>query len=508
MTSGIAGAESQDITSARTRTARAILVEAALLGVLADGALRNAPDGLGWTIWVIALSLAALNVARRRELSVTREQMAWLAAAVLCAAAFAWRDAELLMVGNVFGTLVALAMYSMSAAGAPAPSILVARIRDVITAGVYTVRDILVGVLMLTTRDADLLSLPAVRGGASWTALRALLLTAPLVLVFVLLLSRADPVFASIFRLPALDAEVLASHVILVGAFAWWSAGFVRGALLGVSQRPALPERLPVRLGLAEVTTALGSVIALFAIFIALQLRWLFGGADVVLATTGLTVAEYARRGFFELVAVAVLVLPLILVSRALIEDERVIRRHRQLSLTLIVLLGAIMVSALLRMQLYVGYFGLTSDRLYATALMAWLAMVMLAMARTVFRGWGRPFAAMTVLSGFATLFTLSIVNPDQLVARVNLGRTSAAQSVDYAYLARLPGDAMPTVVNALKAALPSEAACAAVKSLRERWQNRGPAWNLGSWRGRKAVLNGLTPEVEQRLCAATGSTT
>src|SRR5687768_17633006 len=165
------------VTSERARVARATLTEAALLGLLADGALRNAPGGLGWTIWVFGLAFAALNIARRRDISLTREQIAWLAVAIACAAAFAWHDAEELQALNVFGTLVALAMFSMAAAGLPAASILVARVRDVLAAGVYTVRDIVFGAPMLVASDADLLALPAFRGGSSWTALRALLIS-------------------------------------------------------------------------------------------------------------------------------------------------------------------------------------------------------------------------------------------------------------------------------------------------------------------------------------------
>jgi len=495
--------EKGDTTSERTGTARAILVEAVLLGVLADTALRNASEGLGWTVWVLSLALAALSVAWRRGLTVSREQLAWLATAVACATAYAWRDAEELLAFNVLGTLVALAMFSMSAAGLPVASILVARIRDVIAGGLFTIRDIIAGAPMLALLDAEPLKLRAVRGAASWTILRAVLLTAPVALVFILLLSRADPVFASVFKLPQIDVEVLVSHVFLIGAFTWWSAGFVRGALLGVAWRAALPEKLPVRLGLAEVTTSLGAVIALFALFVVLQLRWLFGGADVVLATTGLTVAEYARRGFFELVGVTALVLPLILGTRALIDDEKVSRRHRALSLALIVLLAAIIASALMRMKLYVDYFGLTTDRLYATALIAWLGLVSLALARTVLGAWSRPFAAMTVISGFVALFTLGAINPDQLVARVNLGRTTAEQGVDYVYLSHLNGDAMPAVVSALNAAAPSASSCMAAKLIREKWVRReDTSWNLGARRGRAAVLEHLTETEAQRLCA------
>lgn len=503
MTGAVAESDQAELEVERTSSARATLVQAGLLGVFADATLRNAPGGLGWTLWVAALSLAAVNIARRRGLPLSREQVAWLGAAMACAAAFAWRDAEELRAANVLGTLVALAMFSMAAARLPAASVLAARLRDILTAGFYTVLDIVTGAPVLVARDADLLALPAVRGGASWTALRVLLLTTPLVLVFIVLLSRADPVFASMFRLPEIDAERLVQHLVVMGAFAWWSAGWIRGALLGVTRRAALPERLPVRLGLTEVTASLGAVIILFAIFVALQLRWLFGGADVVLATTGLTVAEYARRGFFELVAVAALVLPLILVTRAVVEDPEVERRHRRLSMALIVLLAAIMASALLRMQLYVAHFGLTTDRLYATALMLWIGLVSVALARTVLRGWSRPFAAMTVLSGFATLLALNMANPEGLVARVNLGRASTGRAIDYAYLARLSGDAVPAVARALSSAAPSLESCTAARSLRSRWPRDAQApWNLGARRGRAALGLDLPATAEARLCA------
>jgi hypothetical protein len=501
MTASLSEPLTNDFALERPHTARRILVEAVVLGVVADGALRNAPGGLGWTLWVTALALAAWNVAQRHGHKVTREQLGWLGLGVACAVAFAWRDAEELRAANVLGTLVAFTLFAMSAAGSPARSILSARVRDVVAAGVYTLRDIIAGAPMLAVRDAALQTHPAVERGASWVALRAILLTVPLVLVFAVLLSQADPVFASVFALP--NSERLFEHVVVIGAFSWWSAGWIRGALLGVARRPALPDRIPVRLGLAEVTTSLGAVIVLFTIFVALQVRWLFGGADVVLATTGLTVAEYARRGFFELVAVAILVAPLILVTRAVIEDAKVVRRHRLLSVVLIVLLVPNIASALLRMKLYVDHFGLTADRLYATALMAWLALVYVAMARTVLGGWARPFAAMTVLSGFVTLGALNVLNPDDLVARVNLGRSSAARPVDYNYLSRLNGDAVPAIVSTLIAAPPSGEACKTARTLRARWlEDHSVAWNLGAQLGREAVAAGL-PETELlRLCA------
>src|SRR5207244_2088993 len=59
------------------------------------------------------------------------------------------------------------------------------------------------------------------------------------------------------------------------------------------------------RIGNVESTIFLGSVNALFLAFIMVQLAYLFGG-QANISAQGFTYAEYARKGFFELVAVAV----------------------------------------------------------------------------------------------------------------------------------------------------------------------------------------------------------
>ena len=53
----------------------------------------------------------------------------------------------------------------------------------------------------------------------------------------------------------------------------------------------------------------------LFLAFVLVQFRYLFGGAELVRGLTGMSYADYARRGFFELVAVAALSLPLLLLA-------------------------------------------------------------------------------------------------------------------------------------------------------------------------------------------------
>ena len=143
-------------------------------------------------------------------------------------------------------------------------------------------------------------------------------------------------------------------------------------------------------------------------------------------------------------------------------------------------------------MRLYVQYYGISTDRLYASAFMIWLAIVFVWLAFTVLRSRPRTFATGLVISGLVVLFTLNVLNPDLLVARTNLargaaGRTGAAGS-DLRYVASLGGDAVPVLVSALTA--PNIAAdtatlgdrCAAAAILLDRWTGERRARMTGSW--------------------------
>jgi hypothetical protein len=184
---------------------------------------------------------------------------------------------------------------------------------------------------------------------------------------------------------------------------------------------------------------------------------------------------------------VVLLVLPVLLASRAMLPSDRSLeRRHTALAVPLLVLLGLMIVSAVLRMRLYVHYYGLTLERFYPLVLMGWLAIVLLWLGFTVLRGRGRAFAGGAVISAFVILGMLNIVVPDVIVARVNVARAQrqpdvAAPTLDLAYLATLGGEALPITLTALlqPAAQPADSAaslriardrCRAARTLLERW--------------------------------------
>src|SRR5919206_568124 len=130
-------------------------------------------------------------------------------------------------------------------------------------------------------------------------------------------------------------------------------------------------SRARPRIGIVEIGIVLALVDLLFLAFVVVQFRYLFGGRALVEARTHLTYAEYARHGFFELVVVAALVLPLLLLADWALRRERR-RDHRifaVLAATLVVLLLAVVASAFERLRLYQQVYGLTELRVYATGL-------------------------------------------------------------------------------------------------------------------------------------------
>lgn len=100
------------------------------------------------------------------------------------------------------------------------------------------------------------------------------------------------------------------------------------------------------------------------------------------------------------------------------------------------------------RLYLYVDAYGLTQSRLYAAAVLVWLAVVFVFLAAKIaFVRW-RCFTGTYVYSFLAVLLLLNVANPDGLIARINLQRSAAGRALDTVYLQGLSTDAVPTILR------------------------------------------------------------
>ncbi|GAA3573990.1 hypothetical protein GCM10022419_063790 [Nonomuraea rosea] len=441
---------------------RWLLPAAAGAGVFAAVALPEAQVGLGIVLVAMVLGAAALPAVMRR---MTPWTVAFGVTAYLLISMAAVRDAD---------WLVALLLVAGAALGALAVSGAGAGWLGVIRGGM--------SVLLALGPVPWFLAKPMKRLTARRRVLpmlAALGITVVLLLVFGLLFASADAIFASYLErvTTAPDwAESLPGRIILFGLFAVLLAGVVLVALRPVID-PVGPET-KVTVIRSVWLVPLTAVNLLFASFVAVQITALFGGDTWVLRTAGLTYAEYARQGFFQLVVVSVFVLGIVAVAAGLLRVER--RERWLLAVLLGVLCGLTMVvlaSALHRMNLYTDAYGLSRLRLSVQATVWWLgalfALVLIAGAvRFAGRGSGWLPRTIVLVTGLG-LASFAIVNPDLRVAYTQV-EVRGVQKLDSDYLGDLGAEAVPALDR-----LPEpQRSCVLADVVRANGLDRADPWN------------------------------
>jgi hypothetical protein len=490
--------------SDKTRLGISLMAVAFVGGALGDGLLRATPWGLNLFVWIAALvaSVTAVLILNRVE-SVAGCK--WLVIPLLFfAAAFGWRDSPVLKALSLIGIVVTLAMILMrSRAG----KLLTAGVTDYAFSILVSLYNALAGAGYLIGGEIDWNEIPR-DGWAKHLApvVKGLAIVFPLLLIFGGLLTSADAVFSDlVLRLFDWDFESLIVHCLLTAIIAWAVAGFLRGVLTGKEMKAVNANRPAfLWLGVTEMVIILGLLDILFLSFVVVQFRYFFGGAARIQSVAGLTYAEYARSGFFELVGVAALVLPLLLAAHWLLRKEksRDERIFRVLAGIQIALLFVMIVSALQRMRLYQREYGLTELRVYTTVFMGWLAVIFVWFAMTVLRGRRERFAFGAVATGFLAIGALLAANPDRLIARVNIEQAIAGRNFDAVYAASLSSDAVPELITALPRLNRSQRCALASQIVHSRPIAESPGWRRWNWSRAEAARALAASERELRESA------
>ncbi len=457
-----------------------VLLTALGIGVLGDQLLRPVPWGIGVTLWIAVSVGAALAWTRAAHPNRVPALAAIFGTALFFAVCIAWRDAERLKGWNVLAVLVTLTLGVLQMREL---RLRTGRVLDYVAGTAAGAVSTVAGAVIL---GAD--ALRETNGPQTRTTrvlkgvIVGLVISVPLLLLFGALLVSADPMFERLIRrLFDWDFEQIVSHLMLVGFLSWTAAGYLHVAI--ISDQRVLELRIPDRrpgLGILEIGIPVGSLTVLFLAFVIIQVRYLFGGEELIRSVVGLTYAEYARRGFFELIAVSGLVLPLLLVAQWALDhrEPTAVRIFRWMAVSQLVLVGMIMVSAVQRLQLYYDAYGLTESRFYAAAVLAWIALGLIWFSLTALRGHRERFVFGVVAGGLLVVGSLNLMNPDAVIARANLERGAAGKVLDLDYLNRLSADATPTLMSSLPK-LTRNDGCVVAKELAEERENRRD----GSWR-------------------------
>lgn len=451
-----------------------ILLAGLALGLIFDRLLAGRPLGVAFPLFIV-LVLLALSLTMRWERVRPLQSNLWVFVPLLFFAAMAAVRANafvtFLNVSAVVLLLGLIAVYLVRGALATV---------DLPGYAVFP----LLAPTMSVVRGAQVARQAAVHGAGLWQGfrrqtwapvLRGLLLALPIVVVFSLLLSSADLMFAEVLRriLPE-DFVAFARRVAVHGSITLCVGFILMGGLAYTVWRDehSVGERLPAALppispllGLTESVVALNAVNLLFAAFVVIQVPYLFGGQlNIDLGRT--TYAEYARRGFGELVLVSVLVLGLLLLLGALTRRQGG-KQERLFNLSTTVTVGltvVMLVSAFKRLLLYEMAYGFTEMRIYPHVFMIWLALLLGWFLVTL---WVRPgrFAIGAVIACLGFVATLNVLNVDDFIVRRNveryeqLGSTAFAlrdvynpdeSRIDPIYLTGLSADAIPALVQSV----------------------------------------------------------
>ncbi|WP_436760497.1 DUF4153 domain-containing protein [Streptosporangium sp. V21-05] len=457
-------------------TPRWVLPVSAAVGALAAVAVPYGRAGLGLVLVAAAMGVATIPAARRR-INPWSAGMGAIAYGLVATVMF--RDADWL-VGVLLLAGFLTAALALSGAGRGW--------LGVVRGGASVVLGLLPVPWFLGARLKGLASrrrvMPLLLGGG---------LTVVLLAVFGALFASADAVFAEaverVFSAQAW-AESMPLRILLFVVFAVVVASSVLVALRPVAE-PKAPD-LRVTVGRGLWVTPLTALNLLFATFVGMQLTVLFGSTRWVLEATGLTYAEYARSGFFQLVVVSVFVLAIVAVASGTLELRGADRwLMAGLLGVLCVLTLVILFSALHRLDLYADAYGLSRLRASVSATVLWLggifALVLAAgAARLTGRGHARWLPRTVVIMTSASLLAFAVWNPDLRVAETQIA-VRGVERVDLAYLGDLGAEAVPALDR-----LPEPARSCVLRDVVAANELSGPdpwnGWNLARREARELL--------------------
>ncbi|GIF46892.1 hypothetical protein Afe04nite_14310 [Asanoa ferruginea] len=408
---------------------RALLVALLLAAAISATAIPLDRAGIGWLIGSTA-SIVALAVTRTK---VSWRQAAWGAATL-----------ALLGVGTVRAAPWLFVLCVLTAAVTGTLALVDPRTLRAIVAS------------FAIPPAAAVRALPWVRAGVQHRspgsparAIGVASVSLILLVVFGALFASADETFAAVldWALPSVSGSTVSRAVLFFPLL----FAVLAGAAFTLAGPPTLGRAdLPTRFAFRRSDWAIPVALLdlLFAAFVAVQGTVLFGGTRHVLDPGGPTFANYARGGFWQLLAVTGLTLVVVAIG-----GRWAPRANRADRVAIRVLLGAlalltlvVVASATYRMNVYEQAYGFTRLRVFVTAVELGLGAVFVAVlvAGVKLRGGWLPRGVLAIAT--VALLGLAVLNPDRFIADRNVDRFAATGRIDLHYLNTLSADAVPAL--------------------------------------------------------------
>jgi hypothetical protein len=286
-----------------------------------------------------------------------------------------------------------------------------------------------------------------------------LAISVPLLIIVLALLSSADYVFQkSLHNVLTFINKHIAEYIIkiILGTIA---AIPLFGALFALRSNKKI-DAMKREINFDKVkfldegimNTVLILLSAVYLVFIAVQFGYLFN-AFVSILPKDFTYSSYARRGFFQLLAVVCINLCLLLASMAFSKrsGHSGATMLKVMETILVALTLFLIASAFSKMVLYIDAYGLSLLRVYTSWFMLLCAVVFIAMLVKLYV---KKFALTRFCSiAFLTLFlALNFANVDAVIPQYNIYRYTShiSKTVDVAIFDDLSDSMIPYAVKVL----------------------------------------------------------
>lgn len=334
-----------------------------------------------------------------------------------------------------------------------------------------------------------------------------LIVTIPLLIIIVPLLASADDIFRyyieqipNLFkgiRTDRLIAQFFIIFVITCLLFSYVSSLFTpktesKDKIFDLKTLSAGTFLDPI-----TVATLLILIDALYVVFIAIQFSYLFGSLSGGLPDN-FTYAQYARKGFFELVIVTLINLVILLgnINFVKTSGRKIDKIVKILTTTLVVSTLIMLLSAHLRMSLYEEAYGFTYLRILTHAFMGYLLVLFSLSLAKVWRP-SVPLLKSFLLLSIVAYTLLNYINIDKIIVKNNIERFNQGAPIDISYLTTLSYDAVPPLVDFMNSTTDSTLENNLEKGLKSKkdflakvrpWQS----FNISKYNAKKSLTQNL----------------
>ncbi|OIK15015.1 hypothetical protein BIV60_10820 [Bacillus sp. MUM 116] len=267
-----------------------------------------------------------------------------------------------------------------------------------------------------------------------------ILLSLPVLFVVMNLLITADSQFSRIIGgfpqwFNQLDAAIIMRIIItLIYTFAFF--GFMQ--VLFHKQIKAIKQHINIQTPQMDAVitiTVLVLMNVVYLLFAVVQFKYLFSGT----LKGEFTYAEYARKGFFELLFVSLINLSItIIVVNFVNRTTKVTKLLTQLLLTILILSsGVMLLSASMRLSIYEEAYGFSFIRVLSHSFMIFLAVIFV---YTLIKIWIEKLSLFHFYFITALVYysAINIIDLNQIVVKQNIARYEQTGKIDVHYLNNL----------------------------------------------------------------------